>query len=1046
MNNTSPAQTRIGLWRGNIVNKVGFFFLLVFCSSNLFAGNFLTNGDFETGNVSSWTVSGNIAKFSVGISTKIGIYSGGFSSTSSVAGLRKVYTYNVPVTAGNKYNLSGYVFNSTGAAITYLGLGIMPGGGAGTSFNVSNSTQTNTSSNSWQFISRSTTIASGVTEISVVNGIYIASKIQTPSTGYFDNIYFGQPDPPTILTQYAGTSQILSGDLTNSSIIITSFTQLGSVKGTDSSSAVRFHLQVTSSSTGLTLNSSADAPDWTNLYINYVSSFISEGTTGYQWPNLTDKATYWWRVWSEDCYYGVTGTTSTILSSGSAAKFCFDNLLPNQISDLTAFTGNDEGEVILRWTSPGNDGAFGDIENGEYSIKYSTNPIGNDIDFSNVSSIYEIRKATNTIAQQPYSSVITGLNPGTTYYFALKYRDVIPSNWASWSTGNFTNVNSVASSRDLQPIAPTGLSPVVYEGKITLSWDDVSTPDFDFYKIYCDSQTDNFTNQFSSITTVNTSIIISGLKSEVTYYFRITAIDKGEQGSGFYSIAKESDFSDIVSAIIIISPPVLTSAVYSDNNVVLSWLQSPDYGKNNFFSYNVYRSTVSGSSFLFIGSTSTGTSYVDSPQEQQIYYYILKTLDIIGSESISSNEKEVNADTIPPSVIHTPITGINELGGYIIFMATITDLVSANLYYQKTGGSWIEISTKSVLNDMYIFEVGPIDNSFLNSFSYYIKAQDDIGNCGYFYVNGSSITESNPAIIEVNIKTDDEVITSTDTVVTSTNVATTPTETVTTSTNTVVTSIEIVTTSINEIITSTGNVVSIPNSYSKYEAKILVPEGALDIDLPVTIEQKGYAGQRGGPGIELPALAQQNKLNNSIDVSISSVAIVCFSCKPEFLKFKKPVQLTLKYPDDNDDGLVDGTNGIQEVNLGVYFWDNWEWCYVGGSVDTAKNTVTVNIDHFTDYALFSKGVLPVKPSAKEKFLTPATLDGKNDFVQFECESAIEKIEIFNITGKKIRTINNGSDNWNGTNEDGNIVESGVYIYKVKAFNGENNTGAVVVAK
>ena len=984
-------------------NRTVPIILFLICVSDLFAGNLLTNGNFEDGNVSSWTISGKIANFNVETSTIIGNYSGALGSTSSTAGLRKVYSSDLPVTAGDRYNLCGYVFNSTGAAISYLGFGIQPGGGAVSSFKNFNSTYTNTSASSWQFVSRSTTIAEGVTEVGITNGIYIASKIQSPSTGYFDNVYFGQPNSPTQLAQYAGISPIISGEWTNSQIIVTSFTQSGSVRGSNHTEAISFHLQVTSSS--------ADEPDWSNLFVDCVSDFISEGTTGYQWTNLTNKATYWWRVWSEDYYYSVNGATSTLLYYGGVAKFGFDNLLPSQISDLTASNGSDEGEIILAWTSPGNDGVFGIIYNGEFSIKYSTNPIRNDSDFSNISSVYEIRETTSTSAQQPYSITVTGLNPGTTYYFAMKYRDGILGNWAGWSKDAAVNENSFAAAWDLQPAAPTNLVSSIENGNITLSWDDVYVSDFDYYRIYCDSQTFNFSNQFSSITTTSNSITIFGLQIGVTFYFRITSVDKGNQENGLYSIAKESDFSNIVSTVIIILPPMLTSAICSNESVVLSWIHSPDYGKNNFSVYNVYRSTVQNGPYFLIGSTPTGVSYVDLPQEQQVYWYVLKTLDITGRESVYSNELDVNTDITPPGIMHQPITEINKIGRYVIFTATITDSVSAKLYYKKNGGLWIEISSKSVFNDIFVFELGHIDDSFLDSFSYYMEAKDSIGNCGYFIVNGLAVTESNPAIIKVNVKTDEDVITSTDVVV-----------------------------------ISTGNIVSIPNSYAKYEAKVIIPQGATDIDLPIVIEQKGYIGQIGRPGFELPALAQQNGQNNSIDVSISSVAIVCFSFKPEFTKFKKPVLLSFYYPDENDDGFVDGTNGILETNLGVYFWDYLEWRYIGGNVDTEKNMVMVYVDHFTDFALFPKGVLPFKPRAKERFLTPATLDGKNDFVQFECESTIEKIEIYDVTGKKIRTINNGSDNWNGTDEDGNIVESGVYIYMVKAFNGENNTGAVVVAK
>jgi hypothetical protein len=55
-----------------------------------------------------------------------------------------------------------------------------------------------------------------------------------------------------------------------------------------------------------------------------------------------------------------------------------------------------------------------------------------------------------------------------------------------------------------------------------------------------------------------------------------------------------------------------------------------------------------------------------------------------------------------------------------------------------------------------------------------------------------------------------------------------------------------------------------------------------------------------------------------------------------------------------------------------------------------------------------------------------------------------KIMIYNFKGQIVRTFNNlttdsselGSVNWNGTDESGNSVSSGTYIYKMKTNNGE----------
>ena len=55
------------------------------------------------------------------------------------------------------------------------------------------------------------------------------------------------------------------------------------------------------------------------------------------------------------------------------------------------------------------------------------------------------------------------------------------------------------------------------------------------------------------------------------------------------------------------------------------------------------------------------------------------------------------------------------------------------------------------------------------------------------------------------------------------------------------------------------------------------------------------------------------------------------------------------------------------------------------------------------------------------------------------------IDIFNLTGQKIRTLSNGWNTWNGKDESGQLVESGLYIYQIRADD-ELISGSVVVIR
>ncbi len=62
--------------------------------------------------------------------------------------------------------------------------------------------------------------------------------------------------------------------------------------------------------------------------------------------------------------------------------------------------------------------------------------------------------------------------------------------------------------------------------------------------------------------------------------------------------------------------------------------------------------------------------------------------------------------------------------------------------------------------------------------------------------------------------------------------------------------------------------------------------------------------------------------------------------------FNDFVTLTFSYTDEE-------VSGIDEASLKIYYWDatTQAWVQVGGQVDTANNTITVNVAHFTQFAV-----------------------------------------------------------------------------------------------
>jgi hypothetical protein len=83
----------------------------------------------------------------------------------------------------------------------------------------------------------------------------------------------------------------------------------------------------------------------------------------------------------------------------------------------------------------------------------------------------------------------------------------------------------------------------------------------------------------------------------------------------------------------------------------------------------------------------------------------------------------------------------------------------------------------------------------------------------------------------------------------------------------------------------------------------------------------------------------------------SNIITRAYRFTPGGLQFSEPAQLTFMYEQDE---IV---SGMTEANLGIYVYDSiaGRWLIRGGFADTASDWVVVDIDHFSEYAVFDCG-------------------------------------------------------------------------------------------
>jgi hypothetical protein len=133
---------------------------------------------------------------------------------------------------------------------------------------------------------------------------------------------------------------------------------------------------------------------------------------------------------------------------------------PSAIANLGA-SSETSTSVALSWTAPGDDGSTGTATT--YDLRYSTALI-TAANFNSATQVSGV--PAPRVGGSSESFVVTGLNSGTMYYFAIKTADEVP-NWSTIS--NITNRTTLTESTPPAAIANLGATGAT-ANSVTLSW------------------------------------------------------------------------------------------------------------------------------------------------------------------------------------------------------------------------------------------------------------------------------------------------------------------------------------------------------------------------------------------------------------------------------------------------------------------------------------------------------------------------------------------------------------------------------------------------
>jgi hypothetical protein len=445
----------------------------------------------------------------------------------------------------------------------------------------------------------------------------------------------------------------------------------------------------------------------------------ADGVTRVTWtnPNATSAS------WSLNFTSGGTGDVTPPAAVGDLA----------QVSVTTH-------SVTVRWTAPGDDGTVGTA--AAYDLRRHTAMIteGN---WASITPCIGVPAPQPAGTQQQYTQ--TGLNPGTSYYFALKTRDEVPNESALSNvlvvrtaevqidtTPPAAVMNLVASSPSLTSLRLTWTAPGARGTVGTAASYDIR---------YALNAITNL-SQFAAATPCpgiptplpagsQQTFIVQGLTAGTTYFFALRTTN----ADGY-----TSDLSNSPSGATLLSsdvtPPaqITTLAVTASSNTTVSlrWTAPGDDGTiGTATTYDIrYALGVITSTSFATATQCSGAPVPAAAGTQQTYtvtglapggvryYFALRTADESGNWSAISNVVTTATVNRPPAVnIAGPENGaVFPTGSGVIFTITAEDpdgSVQGIQLYRTTGTYTVMVGSSSggsynpniLFNDPGVFQM-----------------------------------------------------------------------------------------------------------------------------------------------------------------------------------------------------------------------------------------------------------------------------------------------------------------------------------------------------
>ncbi|MFN8548525.1 MAG: fibronectin type III domain-containing protein [Candidatus Eisenbacteria bacterium] len=366
-------------------------------------------------------------------------------------------------------------------------------------------------------------------------------------------------------------------------------------------------------------------------------------------------------------------------SPSGATQGAADSQSPSPVNTL-AVTTPTTNSLNVTWVAVGDDGSTGTAS--YYDLRYSLSPITS----SNWTSATQVSgEPTPQASGQPESFVLSGLNPATTYYVALKVGDEVPnwsgvSNSPSGTTGSTGDVTAPAQIADLVVIerqvdrlrlrwtasGDDGQSGTAHHVEMRRSTSPITVSNWSQATIVSGVPT-------PSPSGVQETTWATGLLANTKYYFAIKAFDE---------VGNVSPMSNVPSGTTLEAPdgdpPIkindLTFERAASDSIEVGWTAPNDTLRSNtsVAAYEVDVDTVpitdgQGASRRLTGPNPSAPGHrehfaITGLQPNTIYHIAVRSRDQAGNWSSLSNRIQASTtDGPPPPADTTPPEAIDDL-------------------------------------------------------------------------------------------------------------------------------------------------------------------------------------------------------------------------------------------------------------------------------------------------------------------------------------------------------------------------------------------------